>query len=408
MPTRVFTGRLSSKDGFVRRCILTKSKTYTVAELKALPPGKHCDGEGLWFLKTETGKARWFFRYTLYGRQRETGLGKFPLISLSEARSKAEELRKIVANGEDPVRLKRRQRELVASTDGRFDVLAEKAYSLHRQTMKTGDPDRKWFSPVKNKLLPRLGKMPVMKIDQHDIYDALAKSWHVTPAACADSLSRLRTIFKFAIASGFDVDLTIIEKTRILLGTRIAPVQHHEAMHWRDAPAFYQSLCDTHPTELALRMLLLTGVRSGAVRNMRFEQIEGDVWTIPVENVKGKTEYVRPFAVPLGTEALAVIELAKAVSMNGFLFPNARGGSLDKMAMRNFLTERKIDGRPHGFRTTIRTWIADHEVCSREVAEAVLGHFTGNKVEKAYNRTDYLDLRRPVMARYEAFLTGKI
>lgn len=70
---------------------MTKSKTFTVAEVKALPPEKHCDGEGLWLFKAPNGRARWYFRFTLFGRQRETGLGRYPLISLAEARKKSRE-----------------------------------------------------------------------------------------------------------------------------------------------------------------------------------------------------------------------------------------------------------------------------------------------------------------------------
>lgn len=384
---------------------MTKSKTFTVAELNALPPGKHCDGEGLWFLKSPNGKARWFFRYTLYGRQRETGLGKYPLISLAEARRLAEENRRVVANGADPVKLKRRMRDQLASTSGRFDVLAQRAYEAHRKTMKTQDRDGKWYVPFRTRLLPRLAKMPVLKIDQQDIRDALKSAWHDKPSSASDAFHRLRIIYKYALAEGFDVDLAVIDKAKILLGPRVKPVKHHEAMAWSDAPAFYATLGDVAAVELTLRML--TGVRSDAVNQMRYDQIEGAVWTIPVEHVKGKIEHVQPFRVPLSAEALRVVELTRAVSQNDILFPNAVGGPLNKMAMRNHLTDHGVTARPHGFRSTIRTWIAENEICSDAIGEAVIGHLAKGKVVKAYNRADYFQNRIPVMDAYAQYLTGK-
>ena len=386
---------------------MTKSKTFTVAEVKALPPEKHCDGEGLWLFKAPNGRARWYFRFTLFGRQRETGLGRYPLISLAEARKKAEKMRGLVANGDDPIKLKRQERTQLISAEGRFETLVQKAYQTHRLTMKGEDASGKWFGPIRTKLLPKLGKMPITKIDQHDIYDALATAWEQTPAVAESCLSRLRVVYRYAIASGYDVDPTRIDKAKILLGARLRPRQHVVAMPWEEASAFYKRLGDVNPVELALRMLMLTGVRSAAVRHMRFDEIQGSLWTIPVENVKGKKEFVKPFRVPLSPEALHVIDLAKSVQMNGYLFPNEDGGPLDKMAMRNLLTDWKIAGRPHGFRTTVRTWLADHDVCNREVAEAVLGHFTKSKVEQAYNWTDYFQLRVPVMDAWAACLTGK-
>ncbi|MBR9852626.1 MAG: hypothetical protein GYB27_25045 [Rhodobacteraceae bacterium] len=68
-------------------------------------------------------------------------------------------------------------------------------------------------------------------------------------------------------------------------------------------------------------MLMLTGVRSDAVNNMRLEQITQGIWTVPVEHVKGRKGFTKPFRVPLSDEALRVIDLARAIEQNGYLFP---------------------------------------------------------------------------------------
>ncbi len=69
---------------------MAKSNAYTVAQLKSLPVGKHCDGQGLWLHKRADGGAQWTFRFQLWGRQREMGIGLFKRVGLAEARKKAD------------------------------------------------------------------------------------------------------------------------------------------------------------------------------------------------------------------------------------------------------------------------------------------------------------------------------
>ena len=93
---------------------------------------------------------------------------------------------------------------------------------------------------------------------------------------------------KHAAALGLDVDLQATEKAKALLGkTRHVP-KNIPAMDWRDVPAFYASLEKPTLTYLALRLLILTGVRSNPLRNIRLDQIDGDVWTVPGEGMKGR------------------------------------------------------------------------------------------------------------------------
>jgi len=181
-----------------------------------------------------------------------------------------------------------------------------------------------------------------------------------------------------------------------------------EALPWREVPEFYASLSDRTPAQLALRMLILTGVRSDAVRHMRPEQIAGDIWTIPKQHIKSRLHLARDFDVPLSAEALHLVEDAKPVMRNGFLFPNSKGGALDKMAMRNLMVERGSSARPHGFRSSFRTWLSEQTDCDRQVAEACIQHDTKSDVEAAYNRTDFLDKRRLYMNAWSDYVTSQV
>ena len=160
------------------------------------------------------------------------------------------------------------------------------------------------------------------------------------------------------------------------------------------------------PTHLALRLLILTGVRSAPLRFCRLDQIEGDVWTVPAERMKGREGATEDFRVPLSAEALRTIEAASHFARDGWLFPSVRKGVISDATMARMMERRGMEARPHGFRSSLRDWLAEATDTPREIAETVLGHSVGGLVERAYRRTDFLDQRRIVMERWAEFVTG--
>jgi integrase len=111
--------------------------------------------------------------------------------------------------------------------------------------------------------------------------------------------------------------------------------------------------------------------------------------------------------VPLSREALQIIDLARPHARNGFLFPNTRQGVISDMTLSRHMERRGLDARPHGFRTSLRTWLAECTDAPHEVAETVLGHVADSGVVRAYRRTDFLEQRRVLMARWADHVTGK-
>lgn len=94
-------------------------------------------------------------------------------------------------------------------------------------------------------------------------------------------------VFKHAAAMGIEVDLKAVAKAKALLDRSRHKTEDIPALNWRDVPAYYASLEKPSITHLALWLLILTGLRSAPIRFLRLEQIEGDIWTIPGERVKG-------------------------------------------------------------------------------------------------------------------------
>jgi integrase len=178
-------------------------------------------------------------------------------------------------------------------------------------------------------------------------------------------------------------------------------------MPWRDVPAFYATLIDPSITHLALRLTILTGARSKPVRHLRLDQLDGDVWTVPGEMMKGRKDRTPDFRVPLSSEALDVIRLARPLARNGYIFPNAKGGVMSDMTMIQHMKRAGLAARPHGFRSSLRDWIEEATTTPFEVAEAMLSHVVGGSTERAYRRTDYLDQRRRLLEKWAGFVASK-
>lgn len=376
----------------------------TASQARAAAPGKYADGGGLYLYKRRDGGAQWVFRYTLHGRRHEMGLGRFPDVSLKEAREAADPWRAKVRAGKDPIKSREKERADAARNMNLLRDIALDAFESRKAELKGDGKAGRWFTPLELHALPKLGRMPVSEIDQRDIRDTLAPIWHDKADTARKAMNRLSICLRHAAALGLDVDLQATDKARALLGKQRHTVRNVPAMPWQDVPAFYQSLTGGTLSELALRLLILTAVRSHPLRHIRVDQIDGDIWTIPAEAMKGRKGATSDFRVPLSGEALAVIDEARKFARDGFLFPGLRKGVISDMTMTAFLNRRGIEARPHGFRSSFRDWTAEATNAPREVAETCLGHVTGGAVERAYRRTDFLEQRRALMERWASII----
>lgn len=376
------------------------------AFLKKAPPGKYCDGAGLWLVVRDDGGAQWVLRVTVHGRRREMGLGGYPEIGLAKARETADRWRTMAKEGRDPVKEREREERAARREDISLAIITADAFEARKAELKGDGTAGRWLSPLTLHVLPKLGRVPVTDLDQRDIRDTLAPIWHEKADTARKAMNRLSIVMKHAAALGLDVDLQATEKAKALLGKTRHVSKNIPAMDWRDVPNFYASLEEPTLTHLALRLLILTGVRSGPLRNIRLDQIEGDVWTVPAEAMKGRKGATDDFRVPLSDEAQRIIELARPHARNGFLFPNTRGGVISDMTLSRHMERRGLEARPHGFRTSLRTWLAEATDAPHEVAEAMLAHVVDGGVVRAYRRTDYLEQRTKLADRWADLVTG--
>lgn len=379
----------------------------SAVQVRQAPAGKYGDGAGLWLIKSDRDTGSWMLRVSVHGRLKHMGLGSISMVGLAAAREDAAKWRAVAHAGQDPIKVRERERREKERNLHLLKDVAQDAFEARQAELKGDGKAGRWFSPLELHVLPKLGKMPVSDIDQIAIRDVLRPIWRDKAATAEKAIQRLGIVMRHAAALGYDVDLQAVEKAKALLGAQGREVEHIPALPWKEVPAFYASLNDGTVTHLALRLLILTGVRSTPLRHIHVDQIDGGIWTIPASLIKARKGKVEDFRVPLSTEALDVIQQARRHAREGFLFPSVRKGVISDMTLGRFMERRKMDARPHGFRSSLRTWLAEATDAPREIAETILGHVAGGKVELSYRRTDYLEQRHVLMQRWSDQVTGK-
>lgn len=308
---------------------MTTSNVVTQMKARNLGPGKHFDGQGLMLVKSRKDAGKWMLRLVVEGKRREMGLGRWPDVSIAEARESASRARKTLRTGTDPVAERQKttrkvQRMSVAdAVQGCFEA---------RQAQLKGDGKAgRWLSPFKTHILPKIGTMASEDIDQHELKRILEQIWHTKPDTTRKAMNRINLTLKHAAVLDLDVDLQAVMKAQALVGKRRRTVQHIPSLPYAEAPTFYKRLCNlTFPSAFALRFLMLT---------------------IPAERTKSGSEH----KVPLTEEALRVIETSPAVEGSPFLFTTDKGKPLSDMAMSSLMKREDMTARPHGFRSTFRT-----------------------------------------------------
>jgi integrase len=333
------------------------------------------------------------------GKRREMGLGRWPDVSIAEARENASNARKTLRSGVDPLAERQKAKRKVQRMTGADAV--QKCFEARQAELKGDGKAGRWLSPLKTHVLPKIGTMAIEDIDQHELKRILEPIWHTKPDTARKAMNRINLTLKHAAALDLDVDLQAVMKAQALLGKRRHVVKHIPSLPYAEAPAFYMRLTTLDfPSALALRFLMLTVARTSEVRFATHAEIEGDVWTIPPQRTKTGTAH----KVPLTDEALTIIELTQSNNASSFLFATDKGKPLSDAAMSSLMKREKMTARPHGFRSTFRTWAEECTDASFEVKETVLGHRVGNEVERAYQRSDLLDRRTVLLTGWSSFL----
>jgi len=377
-------------------------------------PGMYGDGAGLWLKVTDAGSKSWILRYTHLGRERWTGLGPFPEVTLAEARDKAIDWRRKLREGLDPLKVKQEAAIAVraaAASTVTFDWCAEQYIDAHRAGWKNAKHAAQWTSTLKGYASPIVGTMDVSLIDTDHILRILKPIWQEKTETASRLRGRIEEILGWATVHKYrtgDNPARWKGHLAVLLPARskVARTKHMAALPWKDMAPFMQSLrARAGIGAIAVQFTILTAARSGEVRDMTWGEVNFDerLWTIPGERMKAKRDH----RVPLSSAAFAILQQMKAMALAGvdIVFPGTRSQALSDATLTQVLRRmghEKIT--VHGFRSAFRDWAAEATSYPREMAEMALSHAVGNKVEAAYRRGDMLEKRRDMMDDWAMFI----
>jgi integrase len=375
--------------------------TAVAAALKTA--GKYGDGDGLILHVAKPGSASWVLRVQKDGKRRDIGLGSAKKVGLSLARERADEARKQIELGVDPVKERKK-----AAGIPTFREAAVIVHSEHKKTWKNGKHQDQWINTLETYAYPAVGDVAVSAVDGPAIRDLLAPFWIDKPETAKRVLQRILTVLNWSVAKGYRA--TEISRPSILKGLprQRAKPTHFAAMPYADLPDFIGRLHEKESwSRLALEATILTAARSGEIRGATWDEIdlEQRLWRIPANRMKAKREHV----VPLSDQALRVFRRAAELRIAGskFVFQGGKPTkAMSDMALTKLLRDMGEAVTVHGFRSTFRDWVSEESTFSGELAEAALAHAVKDKTEAAYRRGDLLEKRRKLMAAWGAYYAG--
>jgi integrase len=401
-------------------------------KVKIAPIGMHADGGGL-YLQVQPGTGRdvhrsWIFRYATGAKtvsaagktrqvERQMGLGPIGLVSLSQARERALECRRLLHSGADPIEAQRNDRlkERVDTARGMtFQECAEAHIAAHEQAWGNDKHRQQWRNTLEAYAYPVLGKLPVAAIDTGLVLQVLEPIWNATPETASRVRARMERVLTWAkvreMRSGENPARWRGHLDQLLpRRSKVQKVKHHAALPYAELPGFLARLREREGiASLALEFAILTAARTGEVIGATSDEVNATdaVWTIAASRMKAGREH----RVPLCDRALEIIQqLAPRRGRIPALFPGERG-ALGNRAMLSLLDRMKrTDLTVHGFRSTFRDWAAEQTAFPSEVVEMALAHTVANKVEAAYRRGDLFEKRRRLMDAWAEFcLRGQV
>ena len=377
-------------------------KALSAAFVRTAPPGRHCDGNGLYLYVQPSGARSWVQRLVIRGRRRDFGLGSVALVTLAEAREKARANRKLAREGGDPLAEKRRSAGVPTFAEAAARV-------VEQQQAGWRDPKypKIWLSSLERYAFARIGKMPVPEVTSADLIEVLGPIWHVKAPTARTVRQRMHGVLEWAVAMELRTDNPCDRIGRVL-GPQNDVVQHFRALpHGMVASAIQTVRAAAAPPvlKLAFEFLVLTAARWNEVRGAAWEEIDPreGVWAVPATRMKAKREH----RVPLCRRATEILDEARTFGDGSpIVFTIGDGQPIIEKHLRRLLATLEIAAVPHGFRSSFRDWAAEETDHPREVVEAALAHVVKNKVEAAYRRTDLFERRRKLMEQWAGFLAN--
>ena len=379
--------------------------------------GIYSDGDGLRLRVDKNNNKNWVFRYSMFGKSKDMGLGKFPIVTLNDARQKLVNAKKIIYEGKDPIKLKKEKQIELKRKSITFKKVRDEFIETFQVEWSNSKHKNQWINTLKTYADPIIGDLAPSEIKTHHVLSILKPIWSSKHETASRVRQRLERIFSYCIASDFmdrPNPASLKDNLEFLLPkvSKSLSVQHLRSLDYQGLPFLIPKLINPHTTpSLALALLITTACRTNEVIGSTWNEInlKDKVWVIPAHRMKMRQEHT----VPLNDLALRVLNLIEKNNASPFIFLNAKKTThICNNTMRYFLMKNLPDyfkdTVPHGFRSSFRNWAEENHNYSRRAVELCLAHANKNKVEKAYLRSNLLSKRIEIMNEWNKFLTSKL
>ena len=375
-------------------------------------PFKLNDGKGLYLYINTSGGKLWRFDFSHNGKRKTLSIGKYPTVSLVEARQAAENARRLLVSGQDPSEAKQQEkRERQAAALNTFESIARRWHTdnLHRWKENHAARVLRYFE---TDVFPAIGAMSIQEIRVSDIKAVIDG---VMVRGVNNTAEKIRewtgAIFDYAVM------LEIVETNPAYSLRKYIPskqTDHRPALPREELTEFFRRLilAEIEPqNRIALILNMLTFLRSTELRGGQWNEIDFDaaMWTVPAQRMKHeKTAPKPPHAVPLADWTLELlVELKELTGNTPFLFPSRTktDGFISDATIGRIIERMGYKGRvtPHGFRS-LASSVLNEQGFNPDAIERQLAHIENNKIRAAYNRADYLNERKEFMQWYSDFL----
>lgn len=377
------------------KALKPKDKIYSVA-----------DERGLSVEVYPTGGIVWRFRYRLAGKYEKLTLGKYPALSLKNARIKRDEAAALVALGTSPAQQKQLAKVAAADSTTMRDFAERYFRDIQVKDRKDNTIPRRYLD---KDILPFVGDKPIRDVTTEDVRSIIwRKKDHGFDAAAGQIRGVLKRLCDYAVTCG-------LMPTNPVLAL---PMRHVHKSVSRDRTLspdeirlFLRSALASNirrQFKIALHLILLTMVRKSELLLARWDDVHLDLaeWHIPAENSKTGKAHI----VYLSKQAMALFEELRVLASGSELVMPGRG-SLTKPFAHNAINtalKKALQGQDvpaftiHDLRRTASTLLHENGWAS-DVVEKALNHTIGG-VRGVYNRAEYADQRRDMLQFWADFI----
>lgn len=376
-------------------------------------PYKLSDSGGLYLLVNPNGKKHWRFKYYFRGKEKLEALGPYPLISLVEAREARDNSKRLLLKGIDPMSKKQdSEREAIKNAQNTFKVVA---LDWHEKQVERWSENHALnvMRRLNVDIFPYIGNRPIADIDAPELLQVLRK---IEKRGALEVTSRAKEIcgqiFRYGIATGkCKRDVAADLKGAL----KVRKEKHYPALDIKEMPEFLKDLEVNKPrlyerTRRGIKLLMLTFVRTSELIKAKWSEFDfkNAQWEIPAERMKmGK-----PHIVPLSKQVLKLLQEQKEETGHlntEWVFPSQVRPKehMSENTLLFAITKRLgYKGRMtgHGFRALAMSTIKEKLNYRHEVIDRQLAHAHRSKVDRAYDRAQFLDERRKMMQDWADFM----